>query len=56
MDGHDRMGRIIKAGTPEFGIRQNETRGPHQIHLHAEAGAKPQNGSGILGDVRFEKG
>ena len=47
---------IIHSGAPEGAVRDREPGGFHDMRLDAEAGAEPENRSGILRDVGLEKG
>ncbi len=47
---------IIHARAAEGAVGDREPGGFHDMRLDAEAGAEPQNRSGILRDVRLEQG
>jgi len=48
--------QVIHAGAPEFGFAPQKTAGLDNIHRHAQAGAKADEGAGVLGYVRLKKG
>ncbi len=47
---------IVHAGALEAGVGENEPARLDDVDPDAETGGEAQDGAGVLGDVRFEKG
>ena len=47
--------QVVEAGAPQPAVVQVEPAGLDHVDGHPQAGRQAQQGSGVLGDVRFEK-
>ena len=47
---------VVEAGAPEPGIGKKKAAGLDDIHWNAHAGAKPEHGPGVLGNIGLKQG
>ena len=56
MPPHLCLSGIVHAGALQRAVRKGEAAGFDDVHRHAEAGAQPQDGADVSGDLGLEQG